>query len=262
MKGIIKLAKAFNVAFSMYSKVPMPRFEWASEDMEYHLCFFPFVGVFLAGMEGIWWYVVTICDLPMGMRNAGFLAILLAGTGGFHVDGFMDTVDARCSYQSREKKLEILKDPHIGAFSVIRLALVGLLAFGGLYKINDVQSLWAAAGILVLSRIGSGLCVMSLPSAKDKGMLKTTMDTASSRVKAVLVVEGILAMGLLLWIARVKAVVEILTWCVILFFFARMCKKEFGGITGDLAGYFVVVAEVFGICALCVYEMIKGVSGL
>ena len=45
---------------------------------------------------------------------------------GFHVDGFMDTMDALHSYQPRERKLEILKDSHIGAFSVIKLAEFGL----------------------------------------------------------------------------------------------------------------------------------------
>ena len=44
MKGLKKIGKAFVVAFSLYSKIPMPRFNWESEDMKYHLCFFPWVG--------------------------------------------------------------------------------------------------------------------------------------------------------------------------------------------------------------------------
>ena len=32
------------------------------------------------------------------------------------MDGFMDTMDAIHSYGDRNKKLEILKDPHLGAF--------------------------------------------------------------------------------------------------------------------------------------------------
>ena len=35
------------------------------------------------------------------------------------MDGFLDTVDARSSCQDRQRKLEILKDPHTGAFAVI-----------------------------------------------------------------------------------------------------------------------------------------------
>ena len=55
----------------------------------------------------------------------GILAFSLLGTavpllitGGIHMDGFLDVTDARSSFQSRERKLEILKDPHAGAFAI------------------------------------------------------------------------------------------------------------------------------------------------
>ena len=47
------------------------------------------------------------------------MAIPLMITGGFHVDGFMDTMDAFHSYQEKEQKLNILKDSHIGAFAAV-----------------------------------------------------------------------------------------------------------------------------------------------
>ncbi len=58
-------------------------------------------------------------------------------TGGFHVDGFMDTMDAFHSYQPKERKLEILKDSHIGAFAVIMLAVYGLIYMGAFSEITD-----------------------------------------------------------------------------------------------------------------------------
>jgi adenosylcobinamide-GDP ribazoletransferase len=39
-------------------------------------------------------------------------------TGGIHMDGFLDTQDALSSYQPRERRLEILKDSHAGAFAI------------------------------------------------------------------------------------------------------------------------------------------------
>ena len=53
-------------------------------------------------------------------------------TGGFHIDGFMDTQDAINSYKPREKKLEILKDPHIGAFAVISLLAYSIFWAGAM----------------------------------------------------------------------------------------------------------------------------------
>ena len=108
------------IAFSMYSQIPMPQFT----------CFFPWVGAAIGGITMFWWW---FCG-KFSVGNVAFAmigtAIPLAVTGGFHVDGFMDTMDAFHSYQPREKKLEILKDSHIGAFSVICLVLYELIYIG------------------------------------------------------------------------------------------------------------------------------------
>ena len=55
-------------------------------------------------------------------------------TGGIHMDGFMDTVDALASHQSRERKLEILKDSACGAFAVLYCGVYLLLSFALYYE--------------------------------------------------------------------------------------------------------------------------------
>ena len=36
--------KSFFIAFSIYSKIPVPQFAWREEDMKYMMCFFPWIG--------------------------------------------------------------------------------------------------------------------------------------------------------------------------------------------------------------------------
>ena len=43
------------------------------------------------------------------------------------MDGFLDTMDAIHSYGDRSRKLEILKDPHLGAFAVISFGVYMML---------------------------------------------------------------------------------------------------------------------------------------
>ena len=115
----MRIIKSFFIAFSMYSKIPMPQFEWKDEDIRYALCFFPWVGTVIGVLWYLWKWICarfgvgTLCYTVVGT------AIPILITGGFHVDGFLDTCDALHSYQPRERKLEILKDSHIGAFAVI-----------------------------------------------------------------------------------------------------------------------------------------------
>ena len=48
MKSLIN---SFVVAFSMYSKIPMPRADWTKENMKYSMCFFPWVGLAVGALE-------------------------------------------------------------------------------------------------------------------------------------------------------------------------------------------------------------------
>ncbi|MCD8323673.1 MAG: adenosylcobinamide-GDP ribazoletransferase, partial [Clostridiales bacterium] len=43
------------VAFSMYSKIPVPQIKWTKENMRYALCFFPLVGVVTGALVWLWY---------------------------------------------------------------------------------------------------------------------------------------------------------------------------------------------------------------
>jgi len=167
----LKLLKAVAIAFSTYSKIPMPQFSWKDEDMRYSMCFFPWVGAVIGGLVWLWFRLAA----ALGVNTLTYVligaAIPLLVTGGFHVDGYMDTMDAFHSYRPREQKLEILKDPHIGAFSVIMLAAYGLLYLAGFAQIVDSKALRVFCCGFFLSRCFSGIGVISLRSAKKEGML-------------------------------------------------------------------------------------------
>ena len=113
----------------MYSKIPMPKPSWDDRDMEYVFCFFPLVGVAVGAVFLLWWKLALWLGLSAVMTAAGCVILPLLITGGIHLDGFCDTSDALASHQSRERKLEILKDSNIGAFALIDCAVYLLALF-------------------------------------------------------------------------------------------------------------------------------------
>ena len=205
-----KIGKSIAIAFSMYSKIPMPQFEWKEEDMRYSMCFFPLVGIVIGLLSWFWW---LFCQhFGIGKMCFAFvgLAIILLVTGGIHMDGYMDTMDALHSYGSREKKLEIMA------------------SFCGAY---------------FLSRIFSEIAVVSFPCAKKEGTLYMFADTAQEKiVKRSLYGELVLCA---FWqiLMDPKAGIMQLICALAVFGYYYKSKKEFGGITGDLAGYFVTLCE-------------------
>ena len=251
--------------------IPMPAVEWTEERMRHVMCFFPFVGLAQGGVLGLWFYlgldVFALNPLTAALITA---AIPLLVTGGIHMDGFMDTMDAIHSYGEREKKLEILKDPHLGAFAVISLAVYLLLYLG---VVNEyVQYLSGCEGdfrfllyvmpglVFVMERAFSGLSVVTFPSAKKDGLAAGFARTAQKRtdriVLAVWLVICLAVAAALGWRAGGLAGAAVLSLglglgqLLVFWWYYRMSLKEFGGITGDLAGCFLQVCELAGLAVL------------
>ena len=255
----MRLIKSVIVSFSMYSKIPMPQFAWEEQDMKYMLCFFPWVGGVIGIFLWLWsrfcvqFGVGTLCSTLIGV----LLPLLV--TGGFHVDGYMDTMDAFHSYQPREKKLEILKDSHVGAFAVIMLATYGLLYTAAFSEINGTKVLPVFCGVFFLARCLSGISVVSFPTAKKNGMLYSFADHAEKRiVKGSLYVQGVLCSAFLLWQSLAAGGLVIAAAAVSFWYYHHRTKKEFGGITGDTAGYFVLICECSVAVVLAAYWIMMG----
>lgn len=133
-----------------------------------------------------------ICELlGLGTALTAVLLTLLpvAVTGGIHMDGLMDTMDALSSWQPMEKKLEILKDSRAGAFAVLScgcylLLSCGLYAeilekqMGAMQNFSDSRKLFVLALGFTVSRALSGLSVLTFPCAKNSGLAASFSDAA------------------------------------------------------------------------------------
>lgn len=233
------------VAFAMFSALPVPQFDWNEKNMRYAMCAFPLIGLVCGGL----WCLCGVLPLPELARAAAFCLVPVAITGGIHLDGYADTSDALSSYGDREKKLEILKDSHCGAFAVIRLCCYFVAYFGlcGSVRFTPRAGLcWTLA--LVLERGLSGLAVAAFPMAKNTG-LAHTFATAADResVKKILIVLSVLLDAALIALGGGALVAVAL---LVLWRYHHVAVKEFGGITGDLAGWFLQKAEFWMLAAL------------
>ena len=268
--------KSALLAFSMFSRIPVPRVSWNEKNMRYMLCAFPLVGVvicvacaFVQGCVAEWvlFYGKKI-SLPLIALCLTLLPVLI--TGGIHLDGFLDTCDALASHADREKKLAIMKDPHCGSFAVIACVLyflsqfVLLLAlcekmYGGAVTISSenafaqlIPGLCVCASF-VLSRFLSACAVAAFPIAKDSGLVRTFSDASAKRFTAMWCVFWFVAVSALsVWLGGRYGIAVVGAQVVVFIGYFVMTKRNFGGITGDTAGWFVQVAELFSLSAVVV----------
>ena len=232
------------VAFAMFSAVPVPQFVWDEKNMRYALCAFPLVGL----LCGVLWCVCGVLPLPAPARAAGFCLAPVWVTGGIHLDGYADTCDALSSYGDTAKKLEILKDPHCGAFAVI-YGGVYLLAYAGFaYEVFAAGHILLICPLFVLSRALSGLCAVNLPNARKSGMLCAFTSGVQRRTAtAALALAGLAAAAGMVWMSPTAGGMAAAFSVVSALKYRRFALAQFGGVTGDTSGFFLQLCELCGL---------------
>lgn len=251
----MKVIRNIIVAFSLYSQIPMPGFEWKDEDMKHTIVFLPWVGVVIGLISWGLYALLKSTELPLICRIAIYSLVPLVITGGFHVDGYMDVQDALRSYKSKQEKLEILKDPHIGAFAIIRMMIYSLVWMGAMAVIvdnNNVAWMYSYFVIFSLARVMTAITSLRFKHAKDNGMLH--METHKSGVidLVMCIVQLIILLALTGCISWIAMIVIVCVVAVHFLYYKRLCEKQFGGVTGDTAGFCIVSLEEWLLVALAI----------
>ena len=107
---MLNIIRCIPAAFSMYSRIPMPGFEPKEDDMKRCIMFLPLPGIAIGIVMFCMIRVLGYLPAPVSVRAMILATVPLIVTGGFHIDGFMDTVDALSSHAEKEKMLLIMKE--------------------------------------------------------------------------------------------------------------------------------------------------------
>lgn len=208
------------------------------------LCFFPLTGAVLGGISSFAFLLMTRLGMGNTLKAAVLCTVPIFVTGGIHMDGFLDTIDARSSYGERERKLAILKDSHTGAFAIIYGVLYEILSFGFFTEITPRLMGFIALGY-IFSRALSGLGAVTFKQARTEGTLAEFSLSAHRLAVIASMAAYLVAAGLsMVCLAPVYGGACIGVSFMAFLYYKQMAYREFGGITGDIAGYFVQICEL------------------
>ena len=287
MKKLRMIMNCIGAAFAVYSRIPVPQVEWNPETLRWQICGFPLVGAAVGLLWTAAGILLTLAGAEPVLTGAVLCTLPLLLTGGIHMDGFLDTCDAVHSWRSREERLRILKDPHVGAFAVIYGGIYLILSFGlcvqaaatarelmaggfagqaagnALAQVTGREPPGFASPFLmmvpcfVISRVFSGLSVIYFPKAKKDGMLHETAEASDGNAGKVLLAELAAALGLFFACAFVLGLPGMVflpaAGAGVFLLYRHMALTYFGGTSGDLAGWFLEVCELvlLGVTVLC-----------
>ncbi|MFC0300553.1 adenosylcobinamide-GDP ribazoletransferase [Virgibacillus soli] len=244
--GLVMTVQFFSM-LPINKEVPM-----TAKNMERAIRVFPLFGLFIGCIYSGFAYVLLQWTPLSPLASSFFLWLLIIVlTGGIHLDGWIDASDAFFSYRDPEKRLEIMKDPRVGAFGV--LSVIVLLATKFIFIYEMISQVSPSTFVFILfipffSRTLMGMILVLVPSAKKDGL--GYMFQKACRPKSVYfylfyIVPVLITVGI--WNEKVLIIVMIMLISVIILFFfiRRKAVKWFTGITGDVVGAATEGVEVF-----------------
>ena len=191
--------------------------------------FFPLVGLAIGGL---------LLGLDQGLRQglpdvlvaAMVLTAAIVVTRAIHIEGFLDSCDAIFGGYTRQRRLEILRDSHVGAFAVVGGGCLLLLQWSSLTGLPEPARLETLVLFPVISRWGIVLVLSIFPYARDQGM-----GSAFHRGLRVwhLAFAGLTAAAAAVLLAGFAGMIMLAAGTIVAWCLGWRTTRLLGGLTGD-----------------------------
>ena len=247
----MNIIRTLRIAFGLMTTLPFKLHgDWSAGDSGRASVWYPLVGLVIGALT---WLVWKGAMSVFPSLVAGILALVawVALTGGLHLDGLADCCDGLLASASLERRLEIMKDPHLGAFGVIGLILVLLLKAATLATLTPATSF----GILLAASFARW-CILPaglLPLARPSGM---GADFSSGLQRSFIFMGAILPVGLAL-VLGTRGILSLLAGLAATAVVLWLAKSRIGGVTGDVFGMVVEVVETAVLLAFVVIPLVE-----
>ncbi len=243
------------LAFQFLTIIPVKEMKDVSEkEIGGASAFFPLIGC----IQGVLFVVSAFLFLkifPPELANGLLILVIVATSGGLHLDGLADTFDAIALRGGREKKLLVMKDSTIGPIGVIAIVLALLLKFLALNSLFHYSLFTIHFSLFLMPVFSRWVIVTAIfhgKSARQDGLGKIFIE--NTKLKE-LVIATLLAIGC--WLLVVSFLLSslftihyslFLVSIPVLYIFSLVsvwfCNKKFGGMTGDTFGAVSEISEI------------------
>ena len=229
-----------------------PRGKIQEADLGGSLPWFPVVGLLIgAWLVGV--NVLASLVFPPLVVAACLLLAWVAVTGALHLDGVGDVADGLYGGHTREERLRIMKDPHVGAMAVVAIVVLLVMKFALLSSVSRARLTQALFISPCLGRYAMVLLGTTLPSARfGEGLAGPFVQHGKKRSLMVATAVALPVSGFMLGAAGYVVFSLAIAGSLLL---RVVFQKSLGGITGDALG---AAGELIEVAALVGVALVKG----
>lgn len=233
--------KSFLIALKFLTIFPLAKeLKLQKETLAKSAKYFPLIGILigliLVGVNFLFSFI-----FPPIIVSVIILISLIWITRGFHLDGFMDTVDGLFGGMNRDERLRIMKDVQAGSFGVIALVVLLLLKFTLILELSG-QRLFPLI-LILMPGLSRWSMVLSMPFyfyPRNKGTGSFTKFVKKKDVLIASIIMFVFAIGLL----RLEGLFLLFTTFVFMLLITQFISRKIGGMTGDTYGALNEIIEV------------------
>jgi adenosylcobinamide-GDP ribazoletransferase len=228
--------RSFSHALQFLTRLPAPRVEvFDPADLSRSAIWFPAVGAVVGVIVGMALWLGALASPAVGAL-LGLVAWVWV-TGGLHLDGLADVADALAgAHRSPERFLQILRDPHIGAFGAmtISLQLIAKLVLLAVLAEGPGEAFVAVVLVAAWARLGAPFWSLTVPPLAEGSGQRFAWKIDPRVVAAEAAVLALLSIFLAPMLLAAVIVIPAI---------AAYWRYRVGGITGDCLGASIELTE-------------------
>ena len=219
----------------------------ADDDLADSRLAYPLVGLAIGLVLGGLSWALAAWAAPQGIAAFVVIAVGAALTGGLHLDGLADSADGLFLSGDRDRRLAVMRDPHVGSYGTTAVILVILGKYAVLSDLTGPGRGWALVIAAMVSRslilVSAGLADYARRDGTGRILIATTALRDSYWAAAVALIASAVGGGM----AGVAAASFALGWA---WGMTRLAKARLGGVTGDTLGALVETGELLVLLTL------------
>lgn len=242
------------IAGRFLSRLPFPDpGETSPHETGCSVPWYPFVGLLMGGPAAL--AASVIAEAPVDVAAVLVLMLWVWSSGALHLDGLADSADAWIGgLGSRERTLEIMKDPRSGPAAVTLIGLVLIAKWVALKTLILAGVIWPLLVVPMLARAQLPLLLLTTPYARRQGMAADQFNHLPRRAAWL----SVLAAGVVTLVLGDWSGPALILAALALYLVARRAMlARLSGFTGDTAGALVELTETL---ALLLCSLLLGLS--
>jgi len=229
-------------ALGLLSRLPIPvDMDRATQRGANAAWAYPIAGAVIAVLACAVGQIALWIGVPVAFSAGLMLATIIILTGAMHEDGLADTVDGFWGGWTVERRLEIMKDSHIGTYGVIALVLSLGLRWYGLSLLVGADWFWLPLIVIAMLSRSVMVAIMSrLPHARNTGLSHTVGRPSQATALIALILAGLAALFALQLVGAYLIFIALGA----AFVCSVIAKAKIGGQTGDVLGATQQITEI------------------